>query len=102
MSQTQSYTFGDLLKQARKRVGMTQGDLAAAVGYSISLISALELNRRLPGVESVHHRFVPALGLQDDPKRAIRLIELSAAARGERVPVAVKHTRETRIIVTDE
>jgi transcriptional regulator with XRE-family HTH domain len=31
----------------RKRAGMTQDDLAAATGYSRSLIAALERNRRL-------------------------------------------------------
>ena len=39
-------TFGLLLKQLRKRVGMTQRDLAAALGYSDSLISGLEKAQR--------------------------------------------------------
>ncbi|MCB0187599.1 MAG: helix-turn-helix domain-containing protein, partial [Caldilineaceae bacterium] len=39
-------TFGALLKQLRKRAGMTQRDLAAALGYSDSLISSLEKGQR--------------------------------------------------------
>ena len=35
-------TFGALLRQLRKRAGMTQGDLAAAVGYSVSFVCNLE------------------------------------------------------------
>ena len=57
-------TFGTLLRQLRKRAGMTQGDLAAAIGYSVSLVCDLEQNRRLPAVAVVLEQFVPALGLQ--------------------------------------
>ena len=60
-----SSTFGDLLKQLRKRAGMTQGDLAAALGYSISLICALEQNRRLPDMAAVIQTYLPALALQE-------------------------------------
>ena len=63
---------------------MTQGDLAAAVGYSVSFVSALEQNRRLPDVDAVLQVFVPALGLLDEPHLATRLVELVASARGER------------------
>jgi DNA-binding XRE family transcriptional regulator len=38
LTNAMSPTFGDLLKQLRKRVGMTQDDLAAAIGYSRALI----------------------------------------------------------------
>ena len=55
-------TFGDLLKRLRKRAGMTQEDLAAAIGYSRSLIAALERNQRLPDVEVVIETYLPALG----------------------------------------
>jgi transcriptional regulator with XRE-family HTH domain len=51
MTQTPAPTFGDLLKHIRKRAGMTQSDLAAAVGYSVSFVSVLEQNRRLPDVD---------------------------------------------------
>jgi len=101
MAQTLAPTFGDLLKQLRKRAGMTQGDLAAAVGYSVSFVSVLEQNRRLPDVDAVLQVFVPALGLQDEPHLAIRLVELAASARGERPPVAITRQRELQIVVTE-
>ena len=57
-------TFGKLLRQLRKRAGMTQGDLAAAVGYSVSFVCDVEQNRRLPAVAVVLHGGGPgALGL---------------------------------------
>ena len=101
MAQTLAPTFGDLLKQVRKRAGMTQGDLAAAVGYSVSFVSVLEQNRRLPDVDAVLQVFVPALGLQDEPHLATRLVELAASARGERPPIAITRQRETLIVVTE-
>ena len=73
--------FGTLLRQLRKRAGMTQGDLAAAVGYSVSFICDLEQARRLPVLQTVVEQFVPALGLQDEPHFATRLLELAATAR---------------------
>ena len=44
---TSSTSFGIVLRQMRKRACMTQGDLAAAVGYSPSFISSLEKEIRL-------------------------------------------------------
>lgn len=84
MSTPASLTFGSLLKYLRKQAGMTQGDLAAALGYSTSLISSLETGDRLPDLEAVRNRFIVALGLQDDPQRALDLIEQAARARGMR------------------
>ena len=54
--------FSLLLRQTRKRAGMTQRDLAAALGYSDALISSLEKGQRQPDLETVIQRFVPALG----------------------------------------
>jgi predicted ATPase/transcriptional regulator with XRE-family HTH domain len=79
-------TFGDLLKRLRKRAGMTQDDLAAATGYSRSLIAALERNRRLPDTAVVIRTYLPALGLGEEPLLAAQLVELAAQARGERPP----------------
>src|SRR5690606_18583637 len=86
MITSMAVTFGELLKQLRKRRGMTQADLAAAVGYSVPFISNLELNQRLPNVEVIAQHFVPALGLQEDPHLAARLVALAAAARGALPP----------------
>jgi len=79
-------TFGDLLRQLRRRAGMTQADLAAAVGYSTSFICDLEQNRRLPTVVIVSQMFVPALSLQEETATAAHLVEMAALARGERPP----------------
>ena len=95
-------TFGDLLRSLRKRVDMTQSDLAAAVGYSVSFISALEKGQRLPDVEWVVQRCVPALVAADEPHLAAQLVELAAVARGERVPVSITVQRAARMVIQEE
>jgi ATP/maltotriose-dependent transcriptional regulator MalT/DNA-binding XRE family transcriptional regulator len=79
-----STTFGDLLKYLRRRARLTQDELSIAVGYSREQISRLEQNQRLPDLASVEALFVPALDLEGEPLLAAQLIELAAAARGER------------------
>jgi predicted transcriptional regulator len=91
-----------VLRSLRKRAGMTQGDLAAAVGYSDSFISALEQGQRLPEVEWVVQRFVPALVVGDEPHLAAQLVELAAAARGERPPASVMVQRAARVGIQTE
>jgi transcriptional regulator with XRE-family HTH domain len=98
----EAVTFGDLLKQLRKRNGMTQADLATAVGYSVPFISNLELNQRLPDVQMIAQHFVPALGIQEEPQLAHRLVELAAAARGERPPAAASPSSEIGRLVLKE
>ena len=93
--------FGDLLRQLRRRAGMTQTDLAAAVGYSVSFICNLEKGTRLPDVEFVATHFVPALALQDDVALAARLIQAAASARGQTQSVAVTVTRSMTITVEE-
>ena len=73
-------TFGALLRQLRKRTGMTQGDLAAAAGCSVSYISALEKDQRRPDPQMVATRLVPALAAAGDRRLVDRLLELAAAA----------------------
>ncbi|MCB0139005.1 MAG: helix-turn-helix domain-containing protein [Caldilineaceae bacterium] len=102
MSATPTLSFGPLLKQLRKRAGMTQRDLGAALGYSIALISSLEKAQRRPDLQAVRERFIPALGLQDDPASAARLIEQAALARGERPPAALTVSRDTPVTVYAE
>ncbi len=60
-------TFGDLLRFLRRRAGITQMELAIAVGYSDAQISRLEQNLRLPDIPTIEARFVPALDLEDEP-----------------------------------
>jgi WD40 repeat protein/basic membrane lipoprotein Med (substrate-binding protein (PBP1-ABC) superfamily)/transcriptional regulator with XRE-family HTH domain len=79
-------TFGDLLRFLRRRAGITQMELAIAVGYSDAQISRLEQNLRLPDIPTVEARFVPALGLEDEPKVVSRLLDLAANVRREDAP----------------
>src|SRR4029434_2748439 len=96
---TDPLPFGALLKQLRKRAGMTQRDLAAALNYSDSLISSLETAQGQPNLEAVITLFISALGLQDDPATAAHLIERAAAARGERPPTSVTLQRASHVVL---
>ena len=79
-------TFGDLLRYLRRRAGITQTELSIAVGYSISQISRLEQNLRLPDIPTIQARFIQPLWLEDEPKAVTRLLELAAAIRREDAP----------------
>ena len=79
-------TFGDFLRFLRRRAGITQMELSIAVGYSDAQISRLEQNLRLPDIPTIEARFVPALGLEDEPKAAARLLDLAASVRREDAP----------------
>jgi WD40 repeat protein/transcriptional regulator with XRE-family HTH domain len=79
-------TFGDLLRFLRRRAGITQMELAIQVGYSNAQISRLEQNERLPDIPTIEARFVSALGLEEEPKAAARLLELAANVRREDAP----------------
>jgi class 3 adenylate cyclase len=75
-------SFGELLRYLRRRQRLTQIELASAVGYSTAQISRLEQNLRRPNPSTVQALFVPALGLEQEPELAARLLKL-AEARGE-------------------
>jgi WD40 repeat protein/transcriptional regulator with XRE-family HTH domain len=79
-------TFGDLLRFLRRRVSLTQMELANLVGYSHTQISRLEQNLRLPDLQTIETNFVLALGLEDEPKVVARLLELAANVRREDAP----------------
>src|SRR5215510_14247941 len=79
-------TFGDLLRFLRRRMGLTQTELAIAVGYGHTQISRLEQNLRLPDIPTIEARFVPALGLEEEPKAVARLLDLAANIRREDAP----------------
>src|SRR5574337_1030068 len=81
-------TFGDLLKHLRLRAQLTQRELALAVGYNHAHLSRLENNQRLPDAATLKALFIPALGLEDEPEWAMRLLELAAEGRGEAPPAA--------------
>ena len=73
----ESDDFGSFLKYLRLRAGLGQRDLGIAVGYGEAQISRLEHNHRLPDLEMVRARFIPALELDDQPELAKRLVELA-------------------------
>jgi WD40 repeat protein/DNA-binding XRE family transcriptional regulator len=79
-------TFGDLLRFLRRRMGLTQMELALAVGYSDTQISRLEQNQRPPDIPTLEARFISALGLEDEPKAVARLLDLAANVRREDAP----------------
>jgi DNA-binding XRE family transcriptional regulator len=79
-------TFGDLLKYLRRRADLTQLELSIAVGYSDSMISRLEQNQRLPDLATIKARFIPVLGMEDEPDVAGRLLDLGANVRRENAP----------------
>ena len=78
-------TFGDLLRFLRRRVSLTQMELATVVGYSHTQISRLEQNLRLPDIPIIQANFVfPALGLEEEPKAVIaRFLDLASNIRRE-------------------
>ena len=94
--------FGVFLRSLRRRLGMSQADLAAGVGFSEAQISRLEQGKRLPVLEGLAERFVPALGLHDDPHLALRLMELAALARGEQPPTMVSAGRSSHVTRSSE
>jgi len=79
-------TFGDLLRFLRRRIGITQMELAIAVGYSDAQISRLEQNLRIPDIPTIEARFIPALDLEDEPQAIVRLLDLAANVRREDAP----------------
>lgn len=100
-------TFGELLKTLRERARLSQRELARLVGYHYSYMSRLENNVRLPDESTLRKRFVPALGIQNEPALIKRLLELalgketpaenpaamvapaSGAARGGDLPISL-------------
>ncbi len=78
--------FGEFLKFLRRRAQMTQRELSIAVGYSISQISRLEQNERLPDEITLLAVFVPALGLEKEPELVAQLLALAQNAHATSEP----------------
>lgn len=58
-------TKGEIIREARKRAGFTQSELARLCGVDTSLISAVELGKRNPTL-SFLDKISPVLELEDD------------------------------------
>ncbi len=81
-------TFGDLLRYLRRRADLTQTELSIAVGYSHAQISRLERNHRLPDPLTLAARFIPALGLENEPDIVARLLALATPSEAQRTSPA--------------
>src|SRR6266849_4596715 len=90
-------TFGDLLRYLRSRAGLTQTELSIAVGYSDAQISRLEQNLRLPNKSSIEARFLPALGLKNEPAARERLLRLASDAQALKADAATELPPNTRL-----
>lgn len=78
--------FGELLKYLRERAELSQRELALQVGYHYSYMSRIEKNERMPDSATLMARFIPALGLEDEPKWTERLLKLAASEEKTMVP----------------
>ena len=78
--------FGDLLRYLRHRAGISQRELAIQVDYHYSYLSRIERNERFPEANMILARFVPALGIADEPAWVARLVALAAHGRHEAPP----------------
>lgn len=76
-------SFGELLKYLRRREGLTQRELAIAVGYSDTQISRIEKDSRIPDSATLKALFVPALHLEREPEWVERMLELASSVRHE-------------------
>src|SRR5512137_2434032 len=79
-------TFGDVLRFLRRRLGMTQMELAMKVGFSDAQVSRLEQNLRLPDIPMLETQFVPVLKLEKEPEAVQLLLKLAANVRREDAP----------------
>jgi predicted ATPase/transcriptional regulator with XRE-family HTH domain len=84
--------LGEMLRYLRRRARLTQRELSIAVGYSESQISRLEQNERLVDEVTLLARFVPALGLEDQPDAVKRLVALAGAQMAEPVQQIVPYS----------
>ena len=71
--------FGELLRYLRERAELSQRELALQVGYHYSYMSRIEKNERMPDSATLMARFIPALGLEDEPRWTERLLKLAAS-----------------------
>jgi predicted ATPase/transcriptional regulator with XRE-family HTH domain len=78
--------FGELLRFLRERADLSQRELALQVGYHYSYMSRVEKNERLPDTATLMARFVPALGLEDEPRWTERLLRLAASEEKTMAP----------------
>ena len=94
-------TFGELLRYLRERAELSQRELALQVGYHYSYMSRIEKNERIPDAAVLKAQFIPALGLEDQPEWATRLLEL-AASRDKPLPSSPGPASDSPVIAPRE
>ena len=78
--------FGELLRYLRERAELSQRELALQVGYHYSYMSRIEKNERQPDSATLMARFIPALGLENEPRWTERLLRLAASEEKTMAP----------------
>lgn len=73
-------TAGALIREARRRAGITQAELARRSGISRPTVNAYECGRREPGVEALA-RLLDAVDLRLAVVRPVRYPDPEAAGR---------------------
>src|SRR6201988_546191 len=98
--------FGELIRYLREFAELSQREIALQVGYHYSYMSRIENNERIPDTATLMARFVPALGLDDEPVWTARLLKLAtsegktmAPRRGTRTPSSSPPTVDTALPV---
>ncbi|MDY8108976.1 helix-turn-helix transcriptional regulator [Fulvimarina sp. 2208YS6-2-32] len=70
--------FGEQVRALRRERGMTQAEMAAAIGVSNAYLSALEHGRRGKPTFDLVHRIIGCLGvIWDDAEELLRLADRS-------------------------
>jgi predicted ATPase/transcriptional regulator with XRE-family HTH domain len=93
--------FGDLLRYLRERAELSQRELALQVGYHYSYMSRIEKNERMPDSATLMARFIPALGLEDEPKWTERLLRLAASEEKTMAPRKASQTAVAPLLKPD-
>ena len=96
---------GELVREARKRAGMTQAQLAAVAGTTQSAIARLESGRTSPSFEQVE-RLMRLCGFQlivelapyddSDIVQAEALLRITTAGRARQLATTVNHLERLR------
>jgi predicted ATPase/transcriptional regulator with XRE-family HTH domain len=94
-------TFGELLHYLRERAGLSQRELALQVGYHYSYMSRIEKNERIPDAATLQAQFIPALGLEQEPDWAARLLEL-ATIRYKAISSSPGHASDSPVMAAVE
>jgi len=70
-------TFGEMIRYLRKRVALSQRELALQVGYHYTYMSRIENNEHVPDSATLMARFIPALKLDNEPTWTQQLLKLA-------------------------